>query len=161
MPTTPGARRSARNKAAQRDDHEDDVRALPSTTPSTKKRQDKLSSLVQTGIDLDGKYVKFHNGSTSPISLEGYSIRSDLTDNAYDFDARTLLPNEQIIIFFKAPTKQDKSTHRTVNHFINIADEAVFDNDNLNDKKGQLFDSFGRSVARFEFLNKSRNKNRQ
>jgi hypothetical protein len=137
------------------------------------KNVDKTSKLVQTGIGLDGKFVKFTNGSTKPIKLANYSIRSALnTQNGFVFEQRDggddddgdkelkINPKDEIIIFFNKPTKRELEQHHNkedddhTKHVFDLHNDDIFDKDEASDKVGELCDNLGRVIAKFEFSRK-------
>lgn len=159
-------RRSSRRKTTMGDDEDDDEQPSASTTSKAKKDKktttgDNTAKLVKTGIDHNGAFVKFTNGSTQAISYDGYSIGSDMgaTTEHFTFKGKqfTLAPSQQLIIFFQAPTKQQISDAESSGNVLHdLSDEGIFDETDGGDNKGQLYDKLGRSILQFKFVSKGR-----
>eukprot|EP00461_Guttulinopsis_vulgaris_P002986 UN02987 len=136
--------------------------AAATTTTTTGNLIDPQEALVITNTSLSGEYIKLRNCSTVPLSLQNYTIESDLTGNAYKFDAKsqnakysladiTLGPNEQLMVYFKKPTRKSASSKAGAKTVVDLVQTKLFDFDDAEDHKGQIYDHLHRSVAKIEF----------
>jgi len=96
--------------------------------PSNKKASnDFTGSLYISKMDIEGSQFVIRNGSTEPISLEGWSIRSQNTEDEFKFPGNITVPSGAIFTVWCGPDAKERE---------NLPSDLAWEGDSIWDEKG-------------------------
>jgi len=96
--------------------------------PTNKKASnDFTGSLYISKMDVEGSQFVIRNGSTDPISLDGWSIRSQNTEEEFKFPGNITVPSGAIFTVWCGPNAKERE---------DLPSDLAWEGDNIWDEKG-------------------------